>query len=348
MKDLKNVIRQLENQINALQNEREIEIAKLMAPYDLKIKPLVKQLGFLKDKIRERAPRVITSKSKSTANSRLLRDREFFLSLTNEYIGRRIKDVDSKSMLMAKDFFEKNASLEEIAEKRSCEKSRVVYWIEYVLEILKKEPNERERNLKIEKGEVVALMGRSGCGKSTLIKVISSYIKPTNGEVVVDANLAYVSQSSHKTLFPWLNVENNVRYPNKLRKTLNDESVEYCDKLLDVFKIGHLRKYYPTKLSQGEQKRLSLAVALSYKPEIILLDEPFTGIDFKLSTELWNLLYNDFKNRQASALFITHSVHEASIADRVVLLDKTLTSVEKTGRDFKTNEDYATYIIEQL
>lgn len=214
----------------------------------------------------------------------------------------------------------------------------------------------RNINLKIEKGEVVALMGTSGSGKSTLINIISSFLKPTSGEVLINDNpvelnhpyksLAYVSQSSIKTLFPWLSVEESVYYPNKLRNQLNPETKQYCEELLQTLKIDHRRTSFPLKLSGGEQKRLSLAVSLSYKPEIILLDEPFSGIDFKLAEELWDVLYQDFQKRTPTVLFVTHSLDEATIlADKVIFLNrsKSLSKPEKTVFDFESSNTMPRY-----
>jgi len=189
-------------------------------------------------------------------------------------------------------------------------------------------------NLKIETGEVIALMGASGSGKSTLVKILSSFIQPTSGEVLINGNqvkfnqpyksIAYVSQAASQTLFPWLSVRQNVYYPNKLRNLLNQEAKQYCDELLKIVGIDHRSDSFPLKLSGGEQKRLSLAVALSYKPEIVLLDEPFSGIDFKLSEELWEVLYSDFQKRKPTVLFVTHSLDEAIIlSDKVVFLNST-------------------------
>jgi len=233
----------------------------------------------------------------------------------------------------------------------------------------------RDINLKIEKGEVVALMGASGSGKSTLIKIISSFLKPTSGEVLINENpvelnqpfrsLAYVSQLSSKTLFPWLSVEANLYYPSQLRNELNPKTKQYCDELLDILKIKHRRKSYPLKLSGGEQKRLSLAVSLSYKPEIILLDEPFSGIDFRLAEELWDVLYKDFQKRNPTVLFITHSLDEVSIlANKVLFLtsSKSLSIPDKSVVDFEKSDltpryklitkpsmvNYKQYLLEQF
>jgi len=212
-------------------------------------------------------------------------------------------------------------------------------------------------NLKIDSGDVIALMGTSGSGKSTLIKIISSFLKPTSGEVFINDKLikshkpyhsmAYVSQSSHKTLFPWRTVENNAYYPIKLRGIFNSSTKKYCDKLLEILNLNDLRNSYPLNISGGEQKRLSLAVALSYKPEIILLDEPFSGIDFKLSEELWDILFTDFQTRKPAVLFVTHSLDEAAIlAHKVIFLNgsKTISESEKTILDFEQSENIPRYL----
>ncbi|MDP1728465.1 MAG: ATP-binding cassette domain-containing protein [Bacteroidota bacterium] len=212
-------------------------------------------------------------------------------------------------------------------------------------------------NLKINSGEVVALMGNSGCGKSTLLQIISTLIKPTKGIInfyindkkqdnnQIMQNLAYVTQDSDKMLFPWLTVEENLYYPNNLRNRLKcDGWKDHCDKILDDLKISHKRKNYPNKISGGERKRLSIAVALSYKPNIILMDEPLTGIDFKLTQELWDFLYEDFQIRNPTVLFVTHSLDEASIlADRVVYFKEKFKSIWQPKRDFFYYEKVETF-----
>lgn len=202
-------------------------------------------------------------------------------------------------------------------------------------------------NLHINTGEVVALMGSSGSGKSTLVKIISSFLKPSTGQIFVNAEtikfnrphreISYVSQFSLKTLFPWKTVEENIYYPNKLRKCLDSATKMYCDTLLAKLKIAHKRKSFPLSLSGGEQKRLALGVALSYKPKIILLDEAFSGLDFGLAQELWQVLHEDFQLRKPTVLLVTHSFDEATVlAGKVIFLNssKSLLHAEKTANDF--------------
>jgi ABC-type multidrug transport system ATPase subunit len=207
-------------------------------------------------------------------------------------------------------------------------------------------------NLTINSGEVVAFMGASGSGKSTIVKLLLSFLKPCTGAIYFDDkiieynkpfnSMAYVSQSSFKTLFPWLTVEENLYYPNKLRGTLNTESKEYCDTLLNTLKLNHKRNSYPLQLSGGEQKRLTLAVAFSYHPKLFFLDEPFSGIDFKLTEELWDVLYNYFQEYKPTVVLATHSIDEASlIADKVLFFnkDKGIVNPLKSISDFEVSKD---------
>jgi len=207
-------------------------------------------------------------------------------------------------------------------------------------------------SLYIGSGEHVALMGSSGSGKSTLLKLIMSYLKPNSGNIYINDhpvvynnplnNIAYVSQSSVKTLFPWLRVIDNIKYPLKLRKQLTKDNIIYCDYLIEKFNLSHKTRSFPLMLSGGEQKRLSLAIALSYKPELVLLDEPFSGVDFSLTEELWSLLYEYFKTNRTTVFFATHNINEAAVmADRVVFLNynKCITESKVMLKEYEDSED---------
>ncbi len=197
----------------------------------------------------------------------------------------------------------------------------------------------KDVSLKIESGEQVALMGSSGSGKSTLLKLVMSYLSPNTGSIKFNDDnvifndplncISYVSQSSIKTLFPWLKVIDNILYPLKLRNQLSSENRDFCNYLIEKFNLSHKLKSYPLKLSGGEQKRLSLAIALSYRPDLVLLDEPFSGVDFSLTEELWSLLYEHFNTNNTTVLFATHSINEAIVmADRVIYLSKDKSIIE--------------------
>lgn len=209
----------------------------------------------------------------------------------------------------------------------------------------------KDVNLNIQYGEIVALMGSSGSGKSTLLKLIMSYLRPISGSIRINNNsvvynepstsISYVSQSSIKTLFPWLNVIENIMYPLKLRNQLTNENREFCNYLIEKFKLKDKLESYPLKLSGGQQKRLSLAIALSYRPDLVLLDEPFSGVDFSLTEELWSLLYEYFVSNNTTVLFATHNINEAAVmAARVIYLNKDRGITNSTAflRDYENSK----------
>jgi NitT/TauT family transport system ATP-binding protein len=184
-------------------------------------------------------------------------------------------------------------------------------------------------NLIVERGEIVALMGTSGFGKTTLLKLISNLIKPTRGKISltprndnIKTKLAYLTQDANKMIFPWMSVESNLYYPLRLRNELTDQNKSYCKSLYEKLELdSKLLKSFPNKISGGERKRLSIAMALSYQPDIILLDEPLTGLDFALTQKLWDFLYTDFTERNPTVLMITHNLDEAIVlAHRILII----------------------------
>ena len=208
----------------------------------------------------------------------------------------------------------------------------------------------------IQPGEVVAMLGFSGAGKSTLVKLISSFIKPQSGTAKINGNniilgrpytnLGYLSQASDKMLFPWLTVEKNIYYALKSRKKLTKENRQFCESIIEVLNLSHRRKAYPFTLSGGEQKRLSLGMVLSYRPDLILLDEPFAGLDLELTKNLWDVLYLQFRNYKPTVLFITHSLDEAALlADRTMFITKTrrLLVDNKCSNDFAIPQSIPRY-----
>jgi ABC-type nitrate/sulfonate/bicarbonate transport system ATPase subunit len=189
-------------------------------------------------------------------------------------------------------------------------------------------------NFSIDKGEKIALMGESGKGKSTLLRLIASYEKKQEGNIkinskeidekLVDDTVSYLPQDANKALFPWKTAEDNLYYPTKLRNgDLTLENKKFCDACINDFNLKKVLQNYPLNLSGGEKKRLSVIMALSIKPDIVLLDEPFAGLDFATTENLWKFLRNYFIENNTTVLLVTHSVDEAAVmADRVVFLDK--------------------------
>lgn len=188
--------------------------------------------------------------------------------------------------------------------------------------------------LHVEAGQFVALIGPSGCGKTTLLRMVGGLLAPTGGEIVVggtqlwngtrrnaDAvrNLGVVFQEAN--LFPWKTVEQNVAMPLILRGSSAKSAVARAREYIDLVGLGGFEGSLPHELSGGMRQRGAIARALSYDPNVLLMDEPFGALD-ALTRESMNLeLQRIWERTGATVLFVTHSIPEAvQLADRVVSL----------------------------
>ena len=180
------------------------------------------------------------------------------------------------------------------------------------------EPVLADANLCVREHEVVALMGKSGCGKTTLIRVAAGLLMPRTGTVRMNIGSAdrYSVMFQSPLLQPWLTVEQNVQLPCKIA------GIPVTTKqLLDVVGLGGHERKFPWELSGGMQRRAALARALVVGPQLLLLDEPFAGVDELTRETLYELLGRLVESRRLSCLFVTHNVHEAVyLADRVAVM----------------------------
>jgi NitT/TauT family transport system ATP-binding protein len=181
----------------------------------------------------------------------------------------------------------------------------------------------------IDKGEFVAIVGPSGCGKTTLLRCLSALMKPTSGTVTlhgapvlsVPEDLTLVFQDYRRSLYPWLRVSANVEFPLKHSGIGKEEREERVRQALDdVGLTGHGNKY-PGQLSGGMQQRVSIARALAYRPNLLLMDEPFASVDAQTRSSLEDVLLEVWERRKKTVLFVTHDIDESVyLADRVVVL----------------------------
>lgn len=181
-------------------------------------------------------------------------------------------------------------------------------------------------------GEVVAIMGRSGCGKTTLLKLLLGLIAPDSGSVMIqgqarstkglDVKLGYLSQNPGNTLFPWLTSEKNWQLARRFcTKTGGDEN-QYVESIVSALDLAEIRHQRANQLSFGQRKRLALAVALSYRPQLVLLDEPNSGLDVDIALKTWNLLYSELRQASKTTILVTHSFDEAFLlADRILFIE---------------------------
>ena len=189
-------------------------------------------------------------------------------------------------------------------------------------------------NLSVKAQEFVSIIGQSGCGKTTLLRILAGLIKPTAGEVVAEGRSLWTGDSRDQdtvsklglvfqeaNLFPWYSVEDNISLPLKLRGIDRNTRRRRAAELCELVGLAGFEKSYPRELSGGMRQRAAIARALSYRPSILLMDEPFGALD-ALTRDKMNLeLQSIAKATQATVILVTHSINEAVfLGDRVVLL----------------------------
>ncbi len=197
----------------------------------------------------------------------------------------------------------------------------------------------RDLNLDAEEGEFVALVGPSGCGKTTVLSMIAGLLPPTNGRVTVDGNevsaksgnVGYMLQRDN--LFEWRTIESNVLLGLSVQKKLNDESKKYALDMLGKYGLGDFAGSYPTELSGGMRQRAALIRTLAFKPRLLLLDEPFSAIDFQTRMTVCDDVHSIIKSENKTAILVTHDISEAvSMADKIVVLTKRPATVKTVFR----------------
>jgi NitT/TauT family transport system ATP-binding protein len=173
-------------------------------------------------------------------------------------------------------------------------------------------------NLSVNPGEVVVLVGPSGCGKTTILNILSGYIKPTSGTVIREGIVRTVYQEDG--LFPWLTVSENISLG---LRNLEDESVRE-NEMHDLIQLIHLEgfeNHYPHKLSGGMRQRVELARVLAGDSDILLMDEPFSALDYQTRLRMRKELVLLLEKRPRTVVFVTHDIEEAAqLADRIFVL----------------------------
>ncbi len=185
-------------------------------------------------------------------------------------------------------------------------------------------------NLEVEKGEFIALIGPSGCGKSTLLRIVADLIQPSVGAVTVngkpaeqarkDRDYGFVFQAP--TLYDWRTVGKNVQLPLEIMKYSKAERVARARQMLELVELGDFENKYPWQLSGGMQQRVSIARALAFEPQILLMDEPFGALDEMTRERMNNELLRIWSAiPDMTVIFVTHSISEAVyLSSRVVVL----------------------------
>lgn len=184
-------------------------------------------------------------------------------------------------------------------------------------------------NLKVYSHEFICVLGHSGCGKSTLLNLIAGYIKPEEGEILVNEGKEKVIGPSKQrgvvfqehALYPWYTVEQNIGFGPKVNFKSKDSVKEIVDRYISMIGLEDYRYHYPDQLSGGMKQRVGIARAFANQADILLMDEPFSALDEFTRANLQKELIHIWEKDKTTILFITHSIEEAVLlADRVLVM----------------------------
>lgn len=178
-------------------------------------------------------------------------------------------------------------------------------------------------SLNINKGEFISIVGPSGCGKSTLLSVLSNLEKKTNGEILLNKNLKIGYMLQKDSLFPWRTILENCLIGLEITNSLNDTTKKRVIRLLETYGLKEFMNKYPDSLSGGMRQRVALIRTLATNPDILLLDEPFSALDYQTRLALSDDVYKIIKDEGKTAIMVTHDLAEAiSMSNRIVVLTK--------------------------
>lgn len=184
-------------------------------------------------------------------------------------------------------------------------------------------------SLDVYEGEFISVVGPSGCGKSTLLNIIAGLVKPTSGEVRINdrvvqgvsSSVGYMPQTDQ--LFEWRTIWKNVILGLEVQNKLTPENKEYVQTLLDRYGLWEFRNSFPSQLSGGMRQRAALIRTLAIDPEILLLDEAFSALDYQTRLVVSDEVKRIITTEKKTAILVTHDIAEAiSMADKVVVLTR--------------------------
>lgn len=179
----------------------------------------------------------------------------------------------------------------------------------------------------VDNGEFIAIVGPSGCGKSTLLSLLCGLIRPDEGEIFIDGELrvgsgegiGYMLQRDH--LFEWRTILGNAALGLEIQKKLNVDSRKKLHEMLNTYGLGAFENARPSELSGGMRQRAALVRTLALEPDLLLLDEPFSALDYQTRLAVCDDISTIIKSAHKTAILITHDLSEAiSVADRVIVL----------------------------
>ena len=201
----------------------------------------------------------------------------------------------------------------------------------------------KDINFSVEEGEFVSIIGPSGCGKSTLLSIIAGLEKKSSGKIYIDeietedisSKIGYMLQKD--SLLEWRTIYSNVIFGLEITHRKTKENEEYVKDLLKKYNLYEFKDKYPSQLSGGMRQRVALIRTLAIRPEILLLDEAFSALDYQTRIMVTKDIYSILRNENITTVMVTHDISESiSMSDRVIVLSKRPATVKKIHAiDFK-------------
>lgn len=188
----------------------------------------------------------------------------------------------------------------------------------------------------VEDGEFVSIVGPSGCGKTTILSIISGLITSTSGKTLlngeeinnISTNVGYMFQRDN--LFEWLTVNQNILLGPKINHKKNCLSQQKLNELISKYGLAGFEKSRPNELSGGMRQRVSLIRTLALNPKLLLLDEPFSALDYQTRLAVQNDIHSIIKSENKTAILVTHDISEAVVmSDRIIILTKRPGTIKK-------------------
>ena len=177
------------------------------------------------------------------------------------------------------------------------------YTKEGELEVLK------DVNFNLKEGEILTLLGPSGSGKPTILNILTNLLKPTSGDIKITGNIGYMFQKDN--LLEWRNIMDNITIGLEIQGKKDKKSLDRVESLLKTYGLWDFRSMYPKELSGGMRQRVALIRTLSVNPDILLLDEPFSALDYQTRLLVCDDVYSIIKNENKSTILVTHDIGEA-------------------------------------